>query len=220
MRLAIHTTLGEVRYSVHALPDDPDSQVARTLTLMRERVAQDSEDAWFRSRAAHITGGGALCDRIARAWEHTHKAIRFERDESVASGLNLNREDVIEAIIRPVDMARYIDQGVAIGDCDDFSMYLAALLNAAGVPCAFCAVAADSRAPEQYSHVYVVAYPDGVRFPLDASHGDYPGWEYENTHAKRTEWPVRSSGCCLIEKIVAWLGLAGVLAWGIREARA
>ena len=101
-------------------------------------------------------------------------------------------------------MARYVDQVIAIGDCDDFSMYLAALLTANGIACSFITVAADGHAPDQYSHVYVVAYPDGERVACDASHGKYPGWEVPNAFGKIREWECADNGG-------GWLGMvAGV----------
>jgi hypothetical protein len=49
-------------------------------------------------------------------------------------------------------------------------------------------VAADSKRPREFSHIYVVAYYKGQRIPLDFSHGPYPGWECPSSRMK--EWPV------------------------------
>ena len=190
--------LGRVRYSARELGNDPDSQVSQTVQVMRERVAEDSEDPEFVQRARGVVNpqGMSATDVTQAVWRHCRDAIQFVRDEQTgvrADGRAIgggDAGDVVEVLIRPVDMARYIDQGVAIGDCDDFSMYLAAMLKANGVDCAFCTVAASAMAPTQYSHVYVVAYPDGQRVPCDASHGQYCGWEVDNVFNKRTEWPV------------------------------
>jgi hypothetical protein len=189
-----HPVLGEVRYSARELGNDPDGQVVQTVQVMRERVAQDADA--LKPLAQQVAGQGTKAQQTENVWGHTRGAIQFTRDESTgirADGLSIGGGDpgnVVEVIIRPVDMARYIDQGIAIGDCDDFSMYLAALLTALEIPCSFCTVAASAQAPNQYSHVYVVAYPDGQRVPCDASHGQYCGWEVANTFNKRTEWPV------------------------------
>ena len=43
------------------------------------------------------------------------------------------------------------------GDCDDFSMLTAALLEASGIPWEFVTVAADRDSPGRFSHVYVRA---------------------------------------------------------------
>lgn len=189
-----HPVLGEVRYEARELGNDPDSQVVQTVQVMRERVAQDADQ--LKPLAYSVAGQGSKAQQTQNVWGHVRGAIQFTRDEQTgvrADGLSIGGGDptaIVEVIIRPVDMARYIDQGIAIGDCDDFSMYLAALLTALEIPCAFCTVAASAMAPNQYSHVYVVAYPDGQRVPCDASHGQYCGWEVENRFGKRTEWPV------------------------------
>jgi hypothetical protein len=73
-------------------------------------------------------------------------------------------------------------------------MYVAALLAAAGIPCAFVTVAADPLDPAHFTHVYVAAYPaPGVRVAMDASHGDYAGWECPNRYGRRVEWPLGES---------------------------
>jgi hypothetical protein len=195
-----HPVLGRVNYSVHELGNDPDSQVSQTIQVMRERVAEDCTDPQFIARAQSIINPqGVEMDQnwIARqVWAHVKQAIQFQRDEATGvrgDGLSIGGGDpsnVVEVLIRPVDMARYIDQGIAIGDCDDFSSYLAAMLKSLGVDCAFCTVAANAQVPKQYSHVYVVGYPDGQRVPCDASHGQWCGWEYGNGTERRTEWPV------------------------------
>ena len=124
---------------------------------------------------------------LNRVWAHTKQNIKFQRDEVTGEGIaGLPSDEVIETIIRPMDMATEIDAGGgAVGDCDDFSMYVAACLKSLGIPCSFATIAADARDPEQFSHVYVVAYPMTVRgmrmrLPLDASHGEYPGWEKQS----------------------------------------
>jgi hypothetical protein len=198
MHTATHETLGEVRYSVRDLGSWPDDQVSRTVSVMRQRAAQDAADPWFRQRASGILGLGGELDKVASAHAHTRNSIRFQQDEDSGSGirgLGYPAEEIVEVIVRPLDMARYIDQAKAIGDCDDFSMYAAALLESQGIPCGFVTVAADPRDPSQYSHVYVVAYPRDefgrrVRVPIDASHGDVAGWEVPNMFGKRKEWMI------------------------------
>jgi hypothetical protein len=64
------------------------------------------------------------------------------------------------------------------GDCSAFTMLIAALLKCMGVRCELVTVAVDPREPEVFTHIYPRAIlEDGQRLPLDASHGDYPGWE-------------------------------------------
>lgn len=201
----VHAVLGPVNYSVRELGWDANEQVRQTLSLMRERAGEDAANPWFKERAVLLAGSGGPRERALRLYGHVKQAnIQFTRDEITGSGvrgLGIGEQDVVEAIVRPIDMAQYVDRGMAIGDCDDFSMYLAALLKANGVPCSFATVAADEKAPDQFSHVYVVAYPDGERLPLDASHGPYAGWEVPNRFGKYREWPVW-------DKLTWWLGNA------------
>lgn len=66
----------------------------------------------------------------------------------------------VEALHDPVMIAKEIERGgKPFGDCDDFSMYLAALLKASGLPAAFRAVGFNGG---RLSHVYVVG-PYGMK---------------------------------------------------------
>jgi hypothetical protein len=116
-------------------------------------------------------------------------------------------------------MAKFVGMGNATGDCDDFSMYLAGILTVYGIPTAFCTVAASNKAPDQYSHVYVVAYPRNAqgsrgRVALDASHGEFAGWEVPNVFGKLKEWPVATVGHW--SELVGWVALilAGIILGG------
>lgn len=198
------------------LGDNPDEQVARTMRRMGELATEDAANPIFQAFAARTFAGVNPADKeavIQRAYEHVANAIEFQRDELSGAGLEgIDTNDLVEFIVRPVDMCRYIDQGIAIGDCDDFSMLLSALLATQGIPTKFCTVAADGRAPDQFSHVYCVAYLDGERIPLDASHGDYVGWEVPNRYGKRQEW-ASDGGCPLIK--IALFGAAAWFGWKV-----
>lgn len=196
----LHPALGEARYSVTQLAANPDGQVGQTLGVMQDRVNQDSKDPAFIQRAVNLGLKGATdWDTCQRVWEHAKRNIKFQRDEVTGAGIGgYPQEEVVEVIIRPVDMARYVDQGKGTGDCDDFSMYVAALLLALNVPCKFVTCAADHRDPSQFSHVYVAAYPadstlQRTRLPIDASHGEYCGWEVKG-YGRMAEWGVGDSG--------------------------
>lgn len=134
---------------------------------------------------------------VESAWWWVKRNVQFTQDEesAVAGGFG---SDVIEILIRPRDMIQLCRTGGCrrMGDCDDFSMLLASLLIALGIPAGdvfFRTVAADGRDPNRYSHVYVAARINGVMVPLDASHGTNPGWETVNKFGKREDWPV--GGC-------------------------
>ena len=218
---AVHDTLGPVRMSVRELGNDPDTQVSLTISLMKERACQDAVDPAFNAWAVSICGdGGSDMDKIGAAYAHVKNALTFKRDELQASQLQgvVGTDDAIEVIIRPLDMMRYVQAGTSTGDCDDFSMYLAALLESVGVPCSFVTVAADAQAPRQYSHVYVAAYPDvngeRIRVPLDASHGDGVGWEAEQVVEvrRKREWSVGGNLASLFVDFAGAI-FSGIVAW-------
>lgn len=222
----IHPQLGQVNYRVQNLSWDPDTQVGQTLALMLERAAQDSADPWFKQRAVSLAGAGSEKTKAYNLYQHAWKKngrIKFQRDEVTGTGIGVvPEEEVIECSIRPLDMAKYVDEGKAVGDCDDFSCYLAALLKSNGISCAFVTVGADERVPDQYSHVYVVAYPvdeygQKERLPLDASHGEYPGWEVPNQFGKYKEWPVWDRLAWLIGNAVGTAAIALGVFWAGKE---
>lgn len=203
----VHPVLGMVRFNVRELGGDPDGQVGITVGIMRARVLEDVGKPEFKYWVeCHVSNWQGVGDRekVQAVYELVQGAIKFQRDEVTGEGLGgWGSPDVVETIVRPLDMIRYIDQGIAIGDCDDYAMLTSACLTVLGVPNGFCTVAADDRDPNQYSHVYVVAWPVDMvsgkreRVALDTSHGDYPGWEVPNKFGKRTEWMVKDTplGC-------------------------
>lgn len=214
-------------YRVQELGHDADGQVSKTLALMGKRVQEDSKDPGFRYWAEQVIGftpgSGAYTnqDIIQSAYQHVKHAIRFQRDETTGAGVGGYPEgEVIECIIRPREMAKFVQREVAVGDCDDFTMYLAGLLAVYGVESEFCTVAADGRAPGNYSHVYLVAYPvdegtrSKVRVPLDASHGEYAGWETENRFGRRTEWPISGNNLC---QYLGWVAAGAMAWWGLNQ---
>lgn len=213
-----HPTLGQANYSAIPLSPYPDQQVAQTIGVMRKRVNEDAASPEFQQWAASICGNPAdsESDVVQRAFQHVRNAIQFTRDEAIGANVGgYPADDVVEVIIRPIDMARYVSQGIAMGDCDDFSQYVACLLTCYGIPCEFVTVAADGRAPMNFSHVYVAAYPineetgERERIALDTSHGQYPGWEVPNQYGKFQQWPL-SGGLDFIT--VALAAAAGIFA--------
>src|ERR1035437_2766072 len=74
------------------------------------------------------------------------------------------------------------------GDCAIFSECVAAFLTVFGVPYEFVTVAVNPNEPTIFSHVYLYGVmPDGSRLPLDASHGQYPGWQVPSAHVSRRQ---------------------------------
>jgi transglutaminase-like putative cysteine protease len=214
---------GDVRYTVHRMPDCPDAQVGMTVNVMWRMVVQDSGNQEFREWARRlVTGCGTELEKCEAIWRHVRRSIKFKQDEKVGGDTTIpvNPDDIVEVIVRPLDMMRYVREECAVGDCDDFSMYAAALLTVNWIECRFATVAADGRDPGQYTHVYCVAYPlteDGFnpykreRVPVDASHGEYCGWEVPNRYGKFREWGPNERGQTLAT--VIWVGLGVGLGW-------
>lgn len=129
--------------------------------------------------AAAIAAAGGSDDAediAAGVFWYVKNKVAFVEDETVRSlcGLDDGRE-LQDFLISPDEL---LSMPRPIGDCDDFSMLAASLLAVLDVPSRFVIVAADSAAPDQFSHVYVEALmPSGRVVPLDCSHGPFPGWQ-------------------------------------------
>lgn len=183
---------GDVSAEVYELPDDPDGQVAVTVSLMNRYAVEDCRTVKVNDALTLACRFGRqlglvctrLDDLIAAIHLYVRRSCRFVHDEVVARWMSrFERRPIVEVLLRPTAMLHF-----RAGDCDDFAMLVASLLLAAGIPCTFAAVAADDRVPQDFSHVYVVAYANGRRVAVDASHGEYAGWEVENRFGKRAEW--------------------------------
>lgn len=198
-----------VRYELRQTSDDPDQQVADTISLMRSYAAEDARSGAVLADSAQAA---VSSDPIADTWNYLNRGsgarqMQFVRDEQTSAPAEQIGQwrPCIETLIRPVDQAVLPNPQ---GDCDDFAMYGAAHLMARDVPCSFATVAADGRDPSVYSHVYLVAYPKqgpyaGMRVPMDLSHGPYLGWEVPNQYGKFREWPCSGLG------LLGWGLIAG-----------
>ena len=210
---------GTLKWEATLTGDDPDQQVADTIGLMSRYVREDSRNPTVIKDAAQIAPPGT--DPIEAVFWHVKQLIRFQHDEVTAKPLESRLlkmglgYPVVEVLIRPVDMLTWReDTGQQqVGDCDDYAMLTAALLQAHGIRSSFVTAAADPRIPGQFSHVYVAAYPESGRIALDTSHGTYPGWEVGENVTRREEWPVEAglNGLILagLILIILWAGQLG-----------
>jgi hypothetical protein len=201
-------------YTVTPIADDPDTQVAQTIATMRRYAVEDSTSPAIISQARDAvkeSGGG---DPVSAVWQYVKARMRFVQDAETGAGMQAQVNDaIVEVLIRPRDMHTWMQ-----GDCDDFVTYGAALLIALGVPVAFATVAADPQTRD-YSHVYLIAYPLGVRTPLDLSHGQYIGWETDARGGRMREWPV--TGGNMIDVLADLLPIAAVAygAWAMLRSK-
>jgi hypothetical protein len=212
MGMVQHPALGPVRYRLDEVSDDPDTQVAQVIGMMRNYAVADSASPEIIRDAYSIVN--TYGDPLSGIHRFLRERMGFVHDEETAEPLQSSVPLAIaEVLIRPRDLST---SPVKIGDCDDYVMYGASMLHALNIPCSFVTVAADDREPNAYSHVYLAAYPTrgpyaGSRIPLDCSHGPYAGWEVANRLGKRAEWPLSTSVSCL-------LGLALVIGGGLALA--
>jgi hypothetical protein len=215
--LAYHPDFGQlVSYQFERMPEDADAQVRVAIEKIIGMALADKDTPIIQRNAARALelGGG---DPVAGVWAMIKPRMRFRQDTDIANDLQApdpyNKRDLVETFISPATQARLIDlRGAGVEDCDGFAAYGACLLLALGVPVTLCTVSAET--PRVFSHVYLVAYWNGMRIPLDLSHGPYPGWECPNMGRLR-EWVVSSD---TIRPSVFWPLLiasatAGYLAW-------
>lgn len=185
-----------ITYEAMTLPEDSgDAQVTATVGMMRRYALEDSRSSPVASLAhallSECEDGRAYLQAVFNA---ANERMYFQRDE--VTGAPIAGDDTVEVLLRPVDVLTLSDPGAGIrvpGDCDCFSMFVAALLLAGGVDCAFATAGASAKAPESFSHVYVVAWPQTkYRAVVDASHGTGIDWEAPN-YGRYQEWPVGAS---------------------------
>jgi len=187
--VAYHPDFGQaVTYNFEAIPEDPDTQVRLAVQRIVGFILEDLDCPFIQKQAALLKGG----DPIRSVWEHVKPHIRFRQDTDIAEDLQTNdprKHNIVETLIRPSDQARLIQtRGRGVEDCDGFTGYGACLLTALSIPCTLATVAAEEERPNEFTHIYVVAYHNGKRIPMDMSHGPRPGWECPHTRIK--EWPV------------------------------
>lgn len=159
------------------------STVATIRIMQRLAHGYSSHPSVMAAVGQALSGGGVSSQRdIACAifyWVRTN--VRFVEDETLLYeqlGVDPEELDKELLIVPPVLLAMANPQG----DCDDFSLLLAAMLLCAGVRPYFVTVAADPLEPQKFSHIYVCAeladennhlcLDAGNRMPMVP-----PGWE-------------------------------------------
>jgi len=179
-------------YRVEA-SSDPDTAVSQVVGIMASHVRNAATDDAVRqyARSAAFQFGGLSGDtsdanRVAAVacWWWAKLYIKFVHHETLMRQI-LGESDNFQGLIAPEILVR-MDKPE--GDCAIFSELIAAFLRALGVDYEFVTVAVNPREPGVYSHVYLYAVmQDGTRVPLDASHGDYPGWQVPSSRVTRRQ---------------------------------
>ncbi len=175
-------------------PVDTDKSVADTIELMREVVISYAHNPIVVSavqKATNDLAPSASDKDVVRAIYYWVKAnLTFVEDETLLkqalgySDLDLDKE----LLITPDTL---LSMPKPMGDCDDFSLLIATMCYSYQLPVWFVTIAADSEYPAKFSHVYVkvLLVDSGETIYLDASHGNYPGWEYGRAFRKK-EWAI------------------------------
>lgn len=165
---------------------DDNRATAQTVQRMCELVNDAAGDPLIESTARSIVNVDDLHSRqkiCAAAWDWCKQNIRFVPDEEQLMR-TLNRTGERELLISPSVMIRpeLLAKARGVhemqGDCDDFVTMLRSLIGVFRVPTVTITLKCERKDHlNRWSHVCSGAVlEDGSLFPLDASHGDYPGW--------------------------------------------
>jgi hypothetical protein len=104
-------------------------------------------------------------------WGRIRDTVQFREDAEQLNTFGWDPSD--ELLITP---ERLLTAPNPIGDCDDFSLLVASIFIALGIPVRYVAIAADPTQPDMFTHVYVEIRVNNAWVAFDASHGDYIGW--------------------------------------------
>jgi hypothetical protein len=175
------------------------------------RAAAD-DDAVKQAATDALRQFAGIDGAVGSAWRWCKLYIKFVHHEFIIQQ-RLGESGHLQGLISPEVLVRMERPE---GDCAIFSECIAAFLTVFGVPYEFVTVAVNPDEPEIFSHVYVYAVlPDGSRLPLDASHGQYPGWQVPSSRVSRRQvWD--SSGNPVPDRGSRFDGLH---AYGLRGGR-
>lgn len=133
--------------------------VRQTIVTMRSLINGAITDPIIRDQAAFATAHCPKGDRLCQCYSLLSWVKRKMHFTSDPKG--------VEALHTPQIIARAIHEGkFTYGDCDDFSMYLAALIKSIGMQPTLRAVGYDGN---RYQHVYVKC----LGMKLDASRDEW-----------------------------------------------
>ncbi len=178
------------------MSSDPDTATAETIQVMADHVRKGAADPLVtlaaQSAVDQFAGladaglGPATPGACAFWWAKQY--LRFVHHEFIIRR-RLGEAGHLQGLISPEVLANQVAAGeTPDGDCAIYSDLLGAFLTVLGVPFEYVTVAVNPSEPDVYSHVFIYeVLPDGSRLPLDASHGDYPGWQVPTAHVSRRQ---------------------------------
>lgn len=135
--------------------------VAQTIAVMRDLVKRGRVDPAIRQAATSIiflTTEKADQQEVSKLLEFVQSSIRYTKD------------------VHDVETISTAEKTLAgrIGDCDDQSVLLAALLESVGYPTRF--VVTGYETPDVLEHVYLQVYLDGQWLDCDPTERGPLGW--------------------------------------------
>lgn len=164
------------------LPADPEAASMLSLDYIHGLVRDGREDPLVRQRAFQILQQAGVRERdytgIIRAihqWVQRHLAY-------------IHDPAGVEFLTQARVLLDQIDRGMAFEDCDSFVLLEHALLNSVGIPTRSVIIAADRRAPDQWSHIFLEAYDNKKKrwITLDPIMKNKPiGWHPPKYFRKR-----------------------------------
>lgn len=171
---------------------DPDTATAQTIGIMCGHIKGGAGDSLVHQTAddavqrfAGVSVAGDAIERTAGAvWWWCKTFIKFVHHEAILRRV-LGEAGHLQGLIAPEILVR-MDKPE--GDCAIFTECLCSFLRVFGIPYEIVTVAVNPNEPDVFSHVYAYAVlSDGSRLPLDASHGEYPGWQVPSSHVSRRQ---------------------------------
>lgn len=164
---------------VQADLQDPDKATAQTVQYMSALVKHSLGDpiiarAWEQAERMFRSFPGGENDAVVAWWYAKYVIRRFvHHQEMLVHWLGL--PDELQLLISPEALLRMESPK---GDCAVYTTLIQTLLAYRGIEPETVCVAVNPARPDLFTHVYAQArFADGSRLPLDASHGQYAGWQ-------------------------------------------
>lgn len=147
-----------------------DSGIKQTVYLMIHSINYAVFEGSVRRRAENVIANVMENDRTAEAaklFDYVKAHFRYTRDPI---GLEMIKSPEISD-------AEITSRGFFIGDCDDVSAYLAALLTSVGIPARLSIIAVKGKGGN-YKHIYPEALLGGEWTAMECTAKQKPmGWE-------------------------------------------
>ena len=200
---------------------DPDTATAQTVGVMIDHINKGAADPGVQRAARQAVEQFAGLGDIgvgpgsvgSAAWWWCKTFLKFRHHEFIIRE-RIGEAGHLQGLISPEVICAQVAAGeTPEGDCAIYSDVVAAFLRVFNVPFEVVTVAVNPDEPEIFSHVFIYeVLENGERLPLDASHGEYPGWQVPSAHVSRRQvWD--SSGRPVADRGSRFTGLG---AYGLR----